>query len=295
MELGIVGDQATQSGQLPSVAEGSQVQYLTQQVQPASDNTRDVVMGTYEQDLRDIENYVGGLDVDGLRTLCTRLLEGHGGVSLARSMMDVSPDQHLPPPPQSSPDWCICGHCRHMASPVENVCCRRRNCIVLYEVFHLICLHPIVLRVAVRNNCDWRADPVTYNHSNFRKAAYRQYILWVYGRLGRGNRRVAPSCVVWKLGTAILPVMEHTWDLRRHNKIMLTLLLHNIIYSIPSLSIYNNTNYVILFWKSTLSFLNKFRRRRWLSCSDSGLYSPWMCLREGDLCNSYRCGALSSL
>ena len=45
---------------------------------------------------------------------------GHGGVSLARSMMDVSPNQHSPPPPQSSPDWCIwalpshgkpCGEC----------------------------------------------------------------------------------------------------------------------------------------------------------------------------------------
>ena len=33
----------------------------------------------------------------------------------------------------------------------------------------------------------------------FRKAAYRQYILWVYDYLGRGNRRVAPSCVILKI------------------------------------------------------------------------------------------------
>ena len=32
--------------------------------------------------------------------------------------------------------------------------------------------------------------------SNYRYAAYRQYIWWVYGRLGRKRGKIIPACVV---------------------------------------------------------------------------------------------------
>ena len=45
-------------------------------------------------------------------------------------------------------------------------------------------------------HADFFSEEPNYQPNGFRKAAYPQYILSEYGYLGRGHRRVAPSCVV---------------------------------------------------------------------------------------------------
>ena len=34
---------------------------------------------------------------------------------------------------------------------------------------------------------------------NLRYMAYRQFVAWRFGYLGKGNRVVIPSCVTWKI------------------------------------------------------------------------------------------------
>jgi hypothetical protein len=37
------------------------------------------------------------------------------------------------------------------------------------------------------------------DNSNRRRAAYSEFVLKHYGRQGTGNRRVIPSCCIWKI------------------------------------------------------------------------------------------------
>jgi P2X purinoceptor 7 len=98
--------------------------------------------------------------------------------------------------PQTKPDWCTCGVCRPMPTEEENKCCKKIKCVTSFVTFQNTCTDRDVLVMAIRARCDIRAEEPDYSTNSFRKAAYRQYILWRYKKLGRGNRRVCPSCVV---------------------------------------------------------------------------------------------------
>lgn len=112
---------------------------------------------------------------------------------LQGSASDPNPEV---PSNTGQPEWCICGVRRSMTTPEENKCCRKRVCVASYELFQNICTDREVLKVAIHARCDIRVEEPDNPSDSFRKAAYRQYILWRFGKLGRGNRKVYPACVV---------------------------------------------------------------------------------------------------
>ena len=89
--------------------------------------------------------------------------------------------------------WCVCVK---MPTDDENKCCGRRICITSNKKFDKICLDRDILEVSIKYQADYRAEEITFHNNNFRKAAYYQFIMWRYGKLGRGNRKILPSCVV---------------------------------------------------------------------------------------------------
>ena len=101
-----------------------------------------------------------------------------------------------PPQGEPTPDWCKCRHCQLMSQEIENKCCGLRKCITTSRPFQKLCLDLEVLELCIRNRADIRNDREDTSTSSFRKAVYRQFILERYGYLGKGNRKVAPSCVV---------------------------------------------------------------------------------------------------
>ena len=131
-----------------------------------------------------------------VRQICIRLLAHGGGVDLAQCLLDPEPSMR---PVTETPSWCNCGYCRPMPTDIEQVCCRRRTCITRYGSFRNVVLDREVLTVGIHQRCDLRADPIDYSNNSYRKAAYRNYILWNNGHLGYHNRRVVPSCVTWSI------------------------------------------------------------------------------------------------
>ncbi|KAK3741583.1 hypothetical protein QZH41_012531 [Actinostola sp. cb2023] len=146
----------------------------------------------------EIKEFISTLTVEKKDSLLIRLLsQGRGSVEFAKNILqDVEdPDPDEPSGSEIVP-WCVCHVCRPMDQEMENVCCKKRTCVTSYAMFNNICLDREVLNLAIRARCDIRADEPDYATTSYRKAAYRQYCLWKYGKLGRGNRRVLASCVV---------------------------------------------------------------------------------------------------
>lgn len=130
------------------------------------------------------------------RILLRLLSQGRGSLEYARDLLDGDNEPPEPQTQEENPEWCVCTVCRVMPLEIENLCCKKRTCVTSFRMYENICLDREVLTLAIRARFDIMAEEPDYSSNSFRKAAYRQYCLWKYGKLGKGNRRVLPSCVV---------------------------------------------------------------------------------------------------
>ena len=151
--------------------------------------------------ISEIQEFVDDLEEAQRRRLLVLVLNnGRGSLDYARRLLENDDPEAAPPDPTNdSLNWCICNNCVNMPTPDENKCCNRRECITSYELFQNLCIDRHVLELAIRARCDIRVEPLDFSMASFRKAAYRQFILWEHGYLGKGNRRIIPSCAVRKI------------------------------------------------------------------------------------------------
>ncbi|XP_065057682.1 P2X purinoceptor 7-like [Rhopilema esculentum] len=107
-------------------------------------------------------------------------------------------------------EWCKCGSCVSMDKAAEAICCREIeavenllgeegvNCITAHSGFRSCCLNMHSVRVAIEIYSQYVGpfDGTQPPHETYRHVAYRQLARFLYGHLGRHNRRVHPSCAV---------------------------------------------------------------------------------------------------
>ena len=102
--------------------------------------------------------------------------------------------------------WCQCTRCSSMESEIERKCCKSSPeildrkfeggvCISESDGFREVCLLPNVLKAALGAWHVFRVKILT----SYRFIAYKQYICWISGRLGKDIRRPIPSCAVQEI------------------------------------------------------------------------------------------------
>uniref|UniRef100_A0A224Z0I0 Kolobok-2 xt n=1 Tax=Rhipicephalus zambeziensis TaxID=60191 RepID=A0A224Z0I0_9ACAR len=115
----------------------------------------------------------------------------------------------MPDTPSECDDVCQCGSCHPMETEVESLCCHEiakvhalvpgnEQCITAHQTFQRACLDINVLQIAYYALMEDRPGVIADQeiHRRYRYTAYRQFVRWVWHRLGRKKRTVLPSCVV---------------------------------------------------------------------------------------------------
>ena len=81
-----------------------------------------------------------------------------------------APEPDRPMGENGSPDWCVCNVCVDLANEEENKCCGKRSCVTSCEMFRNVVLDSEVLNIAIRAQCDIRAEVADFEMNSFCKA-----------------------------------------------------------------------------------------------------------------------------
>ena len=114
-------------------------------------------------------------------------------------------------------DWCKCGKCEFSTTLNEEIfyqnplvlekeVCAGEECVTATDAFKSECWNKHVLTTALATWDDFYHDNKDLKNKNFRFIAYKQYLSWSYGYLGKKNRKPLPNCAV----TVIRPTFPHS-------------------------------------------------------------------------------------
>ena len=113
--------------------------------------------------------FIASLNASQKEKILTDLLcMGRGCLDFAKNLIGAASNPP-PPPDAAAPQWCTCRRCRPMETDVENVCCKRVNCITQLNTFSNICLDRDILEVCIKARFDFRQMSLTSQWKVFGK------------------------------------------------------------------------------------------------------------------------------
>ena len=104
-------------------------------------------------------------------------------------------------------ETCLCQNCTEMGVESYKLCCARaigtdlegKACITNTDAFLTVCTNKVVLRTALGAWHHLNGENMQICNKSYRFIAYKQYILWQYGKLSKGERKKIPTCVLAKI------------------------------------------------------------------------------------------------
>ena len=95
--------------------------------------------------------------------------------------------------------YCVCGFCRddmREKYPSKKICCGQSPCVTTSTHFRAFCLNSDILQTSMPQYTYYNVDgELEFKASKFRHTAFRHFILWNFGKLGKFIRQCPPTCV----------------------------------------------------------------------------------------------------
>ncbi|XP_033103334.1 P2X purinoceptor 7-like isoform X6 [Anneissia japonica] len=154
-----------------------------------------------------VKEMIRDLPEADVRQLLFRCLEKNQGLvidvvdKINQKSDDVQPTREAV---TQVPDWCVCSYCKEMPTDLERLCCNMKPelCLSKEVTMDAYVLNELSLAFSRARKRDFRQiaelEPEEQNKSN-RHHSYMLFIYWRHQRLLRGDRRIIPSCCVWRI------------------------------------------------------------------------------------------------
>ena len=117
-------------------------------------------------------------------------------------------------------EWCKCGECNIEKREIDCLCyqnskfdCENMSCVIKSIEFETLCINKLVLENVLTGLHESRGDHMEKTWSNRYLRCSLQ--AWVFKSLGKGNRRVIPSCALWRIRSYTWNIIETTAHIQK--------------------------------------------------------------------------------
>ncbi|XP_060067234.1 uncharacterized protein LOC132547493 [Ylistrum balloti] len=174
------------------------------ELSPNEQLEREAELETYQENsvVHKVQQEILGMSLEQTRSALLKMLEDDPFHVEAYINPDHAPYHRVQI--DTPPIWCSCTQCVEMQNSQMQMCCSQTPCISFHPIFRSVCLRPDHLLMGLLDiglPSESFAEMGSFSNAQYRRQAYRCFILWQWNNLGKGDIEVPkpPSCVVARI------------------------------------------------------------------------------------------------